>query len=77
MNKPNESDSSAAREGKPDTGRRNLLKLTGVSIAALGAGSLLDRSNGKAQTMSQDWDKVFPEAKKSITRRSRSGTATA
>lgn len=45
--------------GDVGIGRRNLLKLTGVAIAALGAGSLFDNSNAKAQNMSEGWDKVF------------------
>ncbi len=48
----------------PDAGRRNLLKLTGVGMAALGAASLFDISNAKAQNMSQEWDKVFPQGEK-------------
>lgn len=46
----------------PDSGRRNLLKLTGASVAALGAASILDASNAKAQTMTDEWDKLFPRS---------------
>lgn len=42
--------------------RRDLLKLTGASIAAFGAVSLFNISNAEAQTMSNEWDKVFPRS---------------
>jgi fermentation-respiration switch protein FrsA (DUF1100 family) len=43
-------------------GRRGLLKLTSVGVAALGAASLMATSNAEAQalSMTQDWDKTFP-----------------
>lgn len=49
-------------------GRRDLMKLTGVGAAALAAGSLLNISNAKAQTMetkpmTNDWDKTFPRSR--------------
>ncbi|KVK53987.1 hypothetical protein BCY90_18730 [Agrobacterium deltaense] len=49
-----------------DVGRRNMLKLTGVGVAAIGAVSLLTTANAEAQTlnMTQDWDKVFPKSDK-------------
>ena len=59
-----ESANAARHQGAPDAGRRNLLKLTGVGMAALGAASLFDISNAKAQNMSQEWDKVFPRSAK-------------
>lgn len=40
--------------------RRGLMKLTGAGVTALAAASLLPISNAKAQTMTSDWDKVFP-----------------
>ncbi len=40
--------------------RRGLMKLTGAGVTALAAASLLPTSNAKAQTMTSDWDKVFP-----------------
>ncbi len=46
----------------PDTGRRNLLKLTGVGVAAIGAASFFNSSKAKAQNMTQEWDKVFPQS---------------
>ena len=52
------------QEARLTLDRRNILKMTGVGIAALGAGSLLDISNAKAQNMSEEWDKVFPKSAK-------------
>ncbi|MFD1796755.1 alpha/beta hydrolase [Paracoccus aurantiacus] len=43
-------------------GRRALLKMTGASVAAIGASSFFNTSTAKAQTMTQDWDKVFPKS---------------
>ncbi|WP_114946383.1 alpha/beta hydrolase [Microvirga calopogonii] len=45
-------------------GRRDLLKLTGAGVAALGAGSLFNASDAKAQGGSNAWDKVFPRSEK-------------
>lgn len=64
MNQHIESANAAQHQDVPDAGRRNLLKLTGVGMAALGAASLFDISNAKAQNMSQEWDKVFPKSEK-------------
>jgi hypothetical protein len=58
----NESGSAIAHHDEAGIGRRNLLKLTGVGIAALGAGPLFDISNAEAQNMSGEWDKVFPKS---------------
>src|SRR5688572_2250368 len=60
MNKQNSPNIIAAQT--PGLGRRDLLKLTGAGIAALGAGSLLNASNAKAQGMSNGCDKVFPRS---------------
>ena len=43
-------------------GRRDLLKLTGAGVAALGAGSLFNTSNATAQSVSGGWDKIFPRS---------------
>ncbi len=40
--------------------RRGLMKMTGAGVAALGVASLLPTPDAKAQTMTNDWDKVFP-----------------
>lgn len=42
--------------------RRALLQITGASAAAFGMASILTTSTAKAQTMTQDWDKVFPKS---------------
>lgn len=47
------------RNAAPSMDRRALMKLTGASVAVLGAASLFNPSNAKAQTMSEEWDKVF------------------
>lgn len=64
MNQNIQSANAAQHRDAPDAGRRTLLKLTGVGMAALGAASLFDISNAKAQNMSQEWDKVFPKSQK-------------
>lgn len=46
----------------PGLARRDLLKLAGTGIAAFGAASLFNISNAKAQTMTEEWDKVFPRS---------------
>ncbi|WP_442867790.1 dienelactone hydrolase family protein [Caulobacter sp. NIBR2454] len=45
-----------------DTSRRNLMKLTSAGVVAAAAGSLFNTSNAKAQTMPNDWDKLFPKS---------------
>lgn len=40
-------------------GRRSVLALTGVGIAALGTATLVGSANAGAQGMSDSWDKVF------------------
>lgn len=44
--------------------RRDLLRLTGVGLAALSATSLFTAPAAQAQTMTNDWDKVFPRSPK-------------
>lgn len=48
-------------------GRRELMKLTGAGVAAVSAGALFPLSNAEAQTMetqtmTTEWDKVFPRS---------------
>jgi hypothetical protein len=43
-----------AEQPSADPGRRNLLKLTGIGVAALGAASLIDISSAKAQAMTEN-----------------------
>ena len=42
--------------------RRDLLKLTGAGFAAGVAASIFNISSAEAQTMSNEWDKVFPRS---------------
>ncbi|MGK6317553.1 alpha/beta hydrolase [Neorhizobium sp. DT-125] len=51
---------AANRPDEPDVVRRNLLKMTGVSIAALSVASAAS-SPGFAQS-TEGWDKVFPKS---------------
>jgi fermentation-respiration switch protein FrsA (DUF1100 family) len=44
--------------------RRNLMAAASAGFAALGATSLLTGTNAKAQTMTSEWDKVFPRSEK-------------
>ena len=62
MNKQNSPNNIAAQT--PGLGRRDLLKLTGAGVAAIGAGSLFNTCNAKAQNVSGEWDKVFPRSEK-------------
>lgn len=48
----------------PDKDRRAFLKLTGAGVATFAAASLFTPSNAEAQTMSNEWDKTFPESQK-------------
>jgi len=56
---------AAARANR--LGRREMLRLTGAGAAALATGTLADLSEAKAQTMeiqtmTNEWDKVFPKS---------------
>ncbi len=64
MAERNDTGNATAQQDEPRIARRNLLKLTGVGIAATGAGSLFKLSSAEAQTMSEKWDKVFPKSEK-------------
>jgi fermentation-respiration switch protein FrsA (DUF1100 family) len=55
---------SLDRQDGPDVGRRNLLKVTGLGIAAVGAAAVFDASDAKAQNMTGNWDKTFPRSEK-------------
>jgi fermentation-respiration switch protein FrsA (DUF1100 family) len=55
---------TAGKQTSPHLGRRELLKLTGVGVAAAGVGSLFNISRSEAQNMSEKWDKVFPKSAK-------------
>lgn len=62
----NQTPNAAGRE--VGLGRRELLKLTGAGVAAFGAASIFNPSDARAQnmsdaqTMSYEWDKVFPRS---------------
>lgn len=64
MHSDNKTEKTVEQRADPDVGRRDLLKLTGVGIAAVGAGALFNTSNAQAQNMTAEWDKVFPKSKK-------------
>ncbi|MCQ4633988.1 alpha/beta hydrolase [Shinella sp. CPCC 100929] len=51
-------------QAEPTIGRRNLLKLTGASVAAIGAASMFTTASARAQNMTTEWDKVFPKSDK-------------
>jgi len=66
MSKQNETGNAIAEQDAPDRGRRDLLKMTGTSIAALSVGMV---ATGQAFARSQiqlgdKWDKVFPKSDK-------------
>lgn len=63
MNKQNGAESAVERQPGLDAGRRNLLKLAGTGVAALGAASLFNVSKSEAQSMTTEWDKVFPRSR--------------
>lgn len=52
MTKPNGNENTVEQDAGPDLGRRNLLKLTGASAAALGMMSVVDIPFAEAQDMS-------------------------
>ncbi len=58
----NEMETAIERQGEPGIGRRNLLKLTGASAAAIGAASMFSAASARAQNMTVEWDKVFPKS---------------
>jgi fermentation-respiration switch protein FrsA (DUF1100 family) len=62
MTKQIGTENSAEQRTGLDVGRRNLLKLTGAGVAALGAAPLFNISKSEAQNMSEEWDKVFPRS---------------
>ncbi|TYL46554.1 alpha/beta hydrolase [Marinomonas sp. IMCC 4694] len=66
MDKHTDIKKDIAQQEVPDEGRRNMMKLTGVGMAALGVASL---TTGKAFAqspikLSNDWDKTFPKSDK-------------
>lgn len=66
MNKQNETDNAIAEQDAPDLGRRDLLKMTGTSIAALSVGAVAAGqvfAQSKMQ-LSDKWDKTFAKSDK-------------
>lgn len=66
MNKHREMATAIAQQAAPDTGRRDLLKMTGTGIAAMSVGAA---TIGQAHAQSQlqlgaKWDKTFPKSAK-------------
>lgn len=59
MHEHNETKNVLERDAGPDVGRRNLLKLTGASVAALGVTSVLNIPFAKAQDMSNGADNFY------------------
>lgn len=51
-------------ETHADLDRRGLLTLTGAAAVALGIPTIFTPSRAEAQTMTQQWDKVFPRSDK-------------
>ena len=59
MHEHNETENTLERDADLDVGRRNLLKLTGAGVAALGAMSVLNIPFAKAQDMSNGADNFY------------------
>ncbi len=51
-------------DGDMNMGRRNLLVMTGVGIAAAGAATVMSTADAQAQGARDTWDKVFPKSDK-------------
>jgi fermentation-respiration switch protein FrsA (DUF1100 family) len=62
----NQETDMASRTAPQSSGlaRRDLMKAASAGLATLGATSLLTGTNAKAQTMTSEWDKVFPRSEK-------------
>lgn len=66
MNKQTEIGNAIASQDSPDTGRRNLLKMTGVGIATLSVGAVAaQQAVAQSQIRLADkWDKTFAKSDK-------------
>lgn len=68
MNKQNETGNAMVRQGAPDAGRRNLLKMTSAGIATLSVGTAAT-AQAYAQSplqLADKWDKTFARSDKVI-----------
>ena len=45
-----------------DPNRRTLLKMGGATVASIGMAGFINTTTAKAQTMTNDWDKTFPQS---------------
>lgn len=64
MSVHDETENASTHTDEPNVGRRNLLKLAGAGIAAVGSAALFDIPDAEAQNMTEKWDKVFPKSDK-------------
>jgi len=66
MNKQNVTGNAVANQNSPDTGRRNLLKMTGVGIATLSVGAVAaQQAAAQSQIpLAGKWDKTFARSDK-------------
>jgi uncharacterized protein len=62
MHVQNEIGSAVGSPNVTVVSRRNLLRLTGAGVAALGGASIFNPSDAEAQKMSDGWDKIFPKS---------------
>ncbi|HHF2879171.1 TPA: alpha/beta hydrolase [Vibrio diabolicus] len=59
-----QNDNQASYQDEPDEGRRNMMKMTGASVVAMGVGSL-STSSVQAETqinLGDTWDKTFTKS---------------
>ncbi len=55
-------DKSNERTAGTTFGRRAMLKMTGAGVASISMASAINISIARAQTMTEDWDKTFPQS---------------
>ncbi|MGI3036636.1 twin-arginine translocation signal domain-containing protein [Vibrio diabolicus] len=59
-----QNDNQASYQDEPDEGRRNMMKMTGASVVAMGVGAL-STSSVQAETqinLGDTWDKTFTKS---------------
>jgi len=66
MSKNNETNNTISQQELPDAGRRNMMKMTGASVVALGVGALASgtASANEQVSLGQEWDKTFAKSDK-------------